>query len=140
MSKHHTFRIPHRFSRGVPRSAQTGAPLASCVKRTTVDQTSNLRLTKHLSVGTWNVRTQCGLGADRILAAELERARVNIMGLQEVRWSDVGESSVASRTILWSGPPEGATRQAGIALVLRKKAAGGFRNWQPGDERILFAW
>src|SRR6218665_2354580 len=101
MSKHHTFRIPHRSSRGLPRSAQTGAPLASCVKRTTVDPTSKLRLTKPLKVGTWNVRNLCGLGAARILTAELERARVDIMGLQEVRWSDVGLQSRAAQSSGW---------------------------------------
>ena len=104
-----------------------------------MDPTSKLRLTKPLRVGTWNVRTLCGLGAARILAAELERARVDIMGLQEVRWSGVGESSVADRTILWSGPPEGAARQAGVALVLSKKAAAALTNWQPVDDRLLVA-
>ena len=44
-----------------------------------MDQTLKLRLTKPLRVGTCNVRTVCGSGAARILAAELERARVDIM-------------------------------------------------------------
>ena len=88
-------------------------------------------------MGIWNVCTLCGLGAGSILVVKLEKARVDVMGLQEVRWSDVSEFSVAGRTILWSGPPEGEIRQAGVALVLSKKAAVALMKWQPVNDRLL---
>jgi len=90
-------------------------------------------------VGIWNVCTLCGLGAGRILVAKLEKARVDVMGLQEVRWSDVSESSVVGHAILWSGPPEGEIKQAGVALVPSKKAAAALMNWQPVNDRLLVA-
>ena len=139
MRKQPTVSIPHRSSRGLPRSAQSGAPLAGCVKRTTVESTSRLKLTKPFKAGTWNIRSLLGIGATRLLVAEIEKARVDIMGLQEVLWPDAGQVSVANHSILWSGPPEGAIRQAGVALVLNKMSAAALLSWNPVSERLLFA-
>jgi len=58
-----------------------------------------------LKIGTWNVHTLLEPGASRLLTAELEPAHVAIMGLQEVRWSDSGET-VGNYHLLWSGPAE----------------------------------
>jgi len=61
------------------------------------------------------------------------------MGLQEVRWQDAGETTIAGHTILWSGPPIGEPRQGGVALVLGNKAAASLVNWQPISNRLLSA-
>jgi hypothetical protein len=105
----------------------------------TVDGNSKLRLRKPLRVGTWNVRTLLSTGAARTLIAEIEKAGVSIMGLQEVRWPDAGETVVADYTILWSGPQEGSPRQAGVGLMLSKKASAAMTNWHPISDRLLLA-
>jgi len=89
--------------------------------------------------GTWNVRTLLAPGAAKMLVAELQKGRVSIMGLQEVRWPDAGEMSVADHTILWSGPPEGTVKQAGVALVLDKSASASLKSWDPVSSRLLTA-
>ena len=88
--------IPHRSSRGLPRSAHGGAPLATCGKRATAGRNnenrkkaqnqmktspSALKLRKPLTAGTWNVRTLWKTGAARLLVEQLSRARINLMGL-----------------------------------------------------------
>ena len=50
--------------------------------------------------GTWNIRTLLETGAATVLIAELEKAKINMMALQEVRWPGIGETSCGSYTIL----------------------------------------
>lgn len=110
--------MPHRSSRGLPRSAQGGAPLATCDKLATA---GSLKLRKPLSAGTWNVRSlwRTGhTGASRLLVEQLSAARINMMGLQEVRWLDSGEVNIDKFTLLWSGPPAGSPRHSGVALAI----------------------
>ena len=78
-------------------------------------------------------------GSSRLLGNELVRAGVSIMALQEVRWSGAGESKAGDYTFLWSGPPDGAPRRAGIALALDGRAFNALINWQPVNDRILIA-
>jgi len=110
--------MPHRSSRGLPRNAHGGAPLATCDKWNTAGNLKTkqppLQLRKPLSAGTWNqLRTRPGkyqfsspitlwrTGASRLLVEQLSKARVNIMGLQEVRWYDSGQLDIDNYTLLW---------------------------------------
>ena len=43
-------------------------------------------------------------GSASLIANELARAKVSIMALQEVRWSDAGEFATGGYYFLWSGP------------------------------------
>ena len=73
---------------------------------------------------TWNIRTLSSPGSARLLTNELYRAKISIMALQGVRWSDAGETTVAGYTFLWSGPPIGEFRRAGVALAVDRNALG----------------
>ena len=92
-----------------------------------------------LRVGTWNVRTLLEPGAARLLIDELEAAHIAIMGLQEVWWSDSGETGVGNYHLLWSGPAEGQPRQGGVALALNWAAHSALRAWFPVHSRLLVA-
>jgi len=43
-----------------------------------------VQLRKRFRAGTWNVRTLYETGAARVLVEELHKAKVSLMGLQEV--------------------------------------------------------
>ena len=73
-----------------------------------------IQLRKPLSAGTWNIRFLTGAGAAGLLMEQLSRAKINIMGLQEVRWHDSGELSLRDYTLHWSGPPAGSSRQGAL--------------------------
>ena len=45
---------------------------------------------KELNIGKWNVQTMLELGKLCLLVKELERSKMNITGLCEVRWSGQG--------------------------------------------------
>jgi len=100
---------------------------------------SALKLRKPLTAGTWNVRTLWKTGAARLLVEQLSRARINLMGLQEVRWHDSGELRIDNYTLLWSGPPTGSPRCAGVALAMDQLAARSLISWHPINPRLLSA-
>lgn len=56
-----------------------------------------------------------------ILSRELDRAGVDIAGLQETRLEDTGSVREGSYTIFWSGLPEGERRHAGVAFAIRNE-------------------
>ena len=59
---------------------------------------------KLFRAGTWNIRMLLEIDAATILVVELEKAKINMMALQEVCWSGIGETTCGSYTILWSYP------------------------------------
>jgi len=77
------------------------------------------------------VRTMLTPSSAHLLVEELARAKVNIMALQEVRWSDAGETTVGDYNYLWSGPPEGQPHQGGVALVLDQTSYCALITWHP---------
>ena len=89
--------------------------------------------------GTRNVRTLLETGAATILVAELEKAKINIMALQEVRWPGISETTCGSYTILWSDPTVGTPRSAGVAVALDQSAVASMISWHPISERLLTA-
>ena len=141
MSVNNSIFIPPRSSRGLTRSAQSGPrSLASCDKSTTTNTpTPPVQLRKRIRAGSWNVRTLFATGAARILVEELHKARVNLMGLQEVRWHGAGEVKMLDYTILWSGSPEGSARQSGVGLAVDKRTSSALLSWQPVSERLFIA-
>ena len=95
------FIMPHRSSRGSTRSVQASftRTLAPCDKSV---MDSSFRLTRHpIRVGTWNIRTLSTPGSSRLVTNELSRAKISIMALQEVRWSDAGKTTVC---LLYTSP------------------------------------
>jgi exonuclease III len=40
--------------------------------------------------GTWNVRSPCRVGAIKSVQQELEKYKLDLVGVQEVRWEGVG--------------------------------------------------
>ena len=113
--------LPHRSSHGLPRSTHGGAPLATCDKWAIAGNLKTtpppLQLRSPLSAGTWNIRTSWSTGASWLLVEQLSKAQINIMGLQ-VRWYNSGQLNIDNYTLLWSGPPAGSPRYAGVALAI----------------------
>jgi exonuclease III len=40
--------------------------------------------------GTWNVRSLCGIGSLKTVARELGKYKLDLVGVQEVRWEKSG--------------------------------------------------
>ena len=107
-------------SKGVTASDRIRSKVDSVVIRRNPynSQTKRFASKKLFRVDTWNVRTLLETGAAAILVSKLEKGKINMMALQEVRWPDLGETKCGSYTILWSGPANGAPRSTCVAFAL----------------------
>jgi exonuclease III len=53
--------------------------------------------------GTWNIRTLYRIGSLKTVARELGKYRLDIVGIQEVRWEKGGTERAEDNIFLWTG-------------------------------------
>jgi exonuclease III len=51
--------------------------------------------------GTWNVRSLCKVGAIKSVVGELEKYKLDLVGVQEVRWEREGYQTVDNYTFFY---------------------------------------
>ena len=93
------------------------------------------------NIATWNIRTMFTAGKASVIADEMRRYRVSILGLCETRWLQTGEIKLASgESILYSGhADEKAPHTEGVAFMLSKEAQKALISWEPINSRIITA-
>ena len=72
----------------------------------------------HLKIGTWNVRTLYRAGQLENVIHEMNRAKLDILGLCETQWPRNGRLELENHTMLYSGCGQHAK---GVALIMTKK-------------------
>ena len=75
------------------------------------------RKTKPVRIGTWNVRTLLQKGKLDNVDQEMDRMKLNILGLAEVRWKGAGSIKVGSKTLIYSG---GDNHERGVGILLHQ--------------------
>src|SRR6476619_6568852 len=76
---------------------------------------------KHeIRVDTWNVRTMNAVGKLENIKEEMQRNRLSIMGVSEVRWKDGGDFVSDGYRVTYAGGP---TCQQGVAVIAEAKVA-----------------
>lgn len=92
-------------------------------------------------IATWNIRTMYSAGKSTVIAEEMRRYKISILGLCETRWLQAGEVKLASgESILYSGhADEKAAHTEGVALMLSKEAQRALVSWEPINPRIITA-
>ena len=82
--------------------------------------TSRIYRGEELRVGTWNVRTMNEKGKLENVKREMERLKLNVMGLCEVRWKGEGDFMSNGVRVIYSG---GERHENGVAVMLDKETA-----------------
>jgi len=93
---------------------------------------------RRMRVGTWNVRTLLQPGKLKELCDNAERYHLDIVGVQEVRWSGKDKIRHGPWTFIYSGR-EDQQHEAGVGLLLSKKAADALTSIDCINERLLRA-
>ena len=125
-------RIGRRPVKQGPRSLSSNQDRVekSVTGRTTFSLRSQLR------IGTWNVRSMLQLGKLQILESEMERLRMDICGLAEVRWKGQGHFVTTSgNTVVYSGQKEQGRH--GVAIWIRQKIATALIGYEPINDRMM---
>lgn len=91
-----------------------------------------------IRAATWNVLILNPPGHTAPLAAKLFHLNIAIAGLQEVRWTGSGETSVGEYRMLWSG--DNNHHIQGVVLAVHKKHTVAAVSWRPLDPRVLHTY
>ncbi|VDO85373.1 unnamed protein product, partial [Schistosoma margrebowiei] len=92
-------------------------------------------------LGTWNVHTTWDTGRAFQIAAEMRRYNLELLGISETRWTQVGQQRLTSgELLLYSGhEEENAPHTQGVALMLFKQAQNALIGWESHEPRIIKA-
>ncbi len=85
-------------------------------------------------IATWNVRTMLRAGKLENVKREMDRLKINVCGLSEVRWRNWGDFYSDRVRVLYSG---GGESQRGVAILLDIKAAQSIEKVVRHEDRII---
>ena len=80
---------------------------------------SNIRYCKEqYYIGTWNVRSM-NQGKLEVVKQEMARVNVNILGIDELKWTGMGEFNSDDHYIYYCG--QESLRRNGVAIMVNKR-------------------
>ena len=85
-------------------------------------------------IATWNIRKVYQQGKLDNVWMEMNRMRINCLGLCEVRWTENDQFRKNDKTIIYSG---GHEHQRGVALILDKRLSKSVLGYWPKSDRLL---
>ena len=88
-----------------------------------------------LKIGTWNVLSLYRAGYAKTLIEEINKYDIDIMAVQETRWTGEGECKMGNYTILYSGRKDGIHRE-GVGFCISNKVYRAVESFNPVNERI----
>ena len=92
--------------------------------------------TEETTIGTWNVRTLHRCGKVEELEHELRRYQWQVIGLSEVRWTGIGETTTEDGHKIWFSGQE-KKHKHGVGFIVRKEAIGCVKSCMPVSSRII---
>ncbi|VDP44042.1 unnamed protein product [Schistosoma margrebowiei] len=95
----------------------------------------------NIYLSTWNVRTMWDTGRALQIAAEMRRYNLEVLGISETQWTQVGQQRIASGQLLlyYSHEKENAPHTQEVALMLSKQAQNALKGWESHGPRIIKA-
>ena len=69
-------------------------------------------------IGTWNVRSM-NQGKLEVVKQEVARVNVDILGISELKWTELGEFNSDDNYIYYSG--QESLRRNGVAIIVNKR-------------------
>jgi endonuclease/exonuclease/phosphatase family metal-dependent hydrolase len=95
---------------------------------------SKRREKKEMRIGTWNVRTLMSKGKLENAKREMQRNRIDVLGLSEVRWQGTGDFYSDRYRVIYAG---GSESQRGVAVILDGEVAKRVIEVVQRSDRIL---
>ena len=95
-----------------------------------------LRIRNNISIGTWNIRTLRAPGKVEELIHEMNRYHWTILGLCEVRWKNLGETSTQDgHKLYYSGRED--KHEHGVGFLVHKDTVNTVISCQPVSSRLI---
>jgi len=135
MKKTARISIPDRSSPGLPRTAPSVAHQDRGRKYATDVKHSKIRA-RNTIIGTWNVRTLRAAGKVEELTHEMSRYQWHIIGLCDVRWKNMGETTTQEdHKLYYSGKQD--KHEHGVGFLVHKDTVNTVISCQPVSSRRI---
>ncbi|GFS21179.1 craniofacial development protein 2-like [Elysia marginata] len=95
---------------------------------------ANLKLRQEIRTATWNVRTLLQTGKLDNIKGEMDRLKINILGLSEVRWKGAGKIASSKHEFIYSG---GLESERGVGIVLDQNLRKTVKGYWALSDRVL---
>ncbi|XP_026476325.1 craniofacial development protein 2-like [Ctenocephalides felis] len=116
---------PDQKVRSAIRMTGTAGPLAAMWK----GKGEYYHITFFPELATWNVRTMMRAGKLENLKREMDKCKVDVVGLSEVRWQGQGKTESDGFTMYYSG---GDKSERGVAVMCENESGAGGRDGGAG--------
>jgi exonuclease III len=88
-----------------------------------------------MNIGTWNVLTLLKPGKKQELAEQIKRIKLDVVAIQEIRWSGAGVNQKKDFFFYYSGANNN-TGRAGTGFLIQKKMQKYIISFMPYNERL----
>ena len=95
---------------------------------------SERKKARELGIATWNVRSLNEKGKLENLKREMQKTKINVLGLSEVRWLESEDRMSGEYRIIHSG---GKEKQRGVAIILDKELAKKVIDKETSSDRMM---
>ena len=92
------------------------------------------KLKEPLRIATRNIRSLLRKGKLDNIKQEMERSKINILGLSEVRWKGAGETTTGKSKFYYSG---GEDHERGVGIILDEGASKSVKGYWAVSDRVL---
>ncbi|GFO36193.1 craniofacial development protein 2-like [Plakobranchus ocellatus] len=118
------------------KSIPVSSDRESYVPQVTTDrhQATARKMKDKLNIATWNIRTLLQKGKLENIKQEMERMKLNILGLSEVRWKGAGKITSGGHEIIYSG---GTESEKGVGIIVDQRVTKAIKGYWALSDRVL---
>lgn len=121
-----------KFSGG-KNSSPIGSPGGTALNDKNNEIRVNLR--NRMKIGTWNAQSLYEAGKLANLMQEMDRLKIDILGVAETWWPDVGKCVTQGKVLFYSGNQDKNHRK-GVGIIIPEKISSSIINFLPHSDRI----
>ncbi|GFO47125.1 craniofacial development protein 2-like protein [Plakobranchus ocellatus] len=118
------------------KSTPVSSGRESYVPQVTPDrhQATARKMKDKLNIATWNIRTLLQKGKLENIKQEMERMKLNILGLSEVRRKEAGKITSGGHEIIYSG---GTESEKGVGIIVDQTGTKAIKGYWALSDRVL---
>jgi len=88
-----------------------------------------------ITLATWNIQTMLQPGKMKEITEEIDKAREDVVAVQEVCWQGQGRIDKKNFSLFYSGPKE-RTGRYGTGFIINAKIRKSFHSFKPISDRL----